>query len=282
MKKKIQSSCKKVVAMITAAVLVLGTSALLCGCSSSQSADSSSDSDESEMTGTILAGSEWPNYDHPTYHITYYGNGNTTGTVPAEPTTVSGGTYVTILDNTNGLATQYDDFSKWNTKPDGSGDYYWPGQHFTIDRDLELYAIYGYGLSGENAKGQTISYEQFLNSASTQYYHNGQVTDAYYGFVQYTVHANYSDAKGFIDYINKRSEYTYRLPENEDEFEEWELDPDTSLYALNVPDCKLWSNEVYADEYPYRYYASNSRDWVYQHTNPNQSADDCGFLIVCP
>ena len=75
------------------------------------------------------------------YHITYNGNGNTSGVPPFD--TLSPYIYdstVTVLGNTGSLAKTGFVFSGWNTAADGSGTNYAPTATFIITTDVILYA----------------------------------------------------------------------------------------------------------------------------------------------
>ena len=81
------------------------------------------------------------------YTLTYDGNGGT-GTVEAQ--TAPGGTSVTLRANAyekEGLT-----YMKWNTKADGTGTDYEPGDSFVLTEDTTLYAVWGYEIS-YNANG---------------------------------------------------------------------------------------------------------------------------------
>ena len=76
------------------------------------------------------------------FTLTYDANGGT-GTVEAQ--TAPGGTAVTLRANAfekEGLT-----FMKWNTKADGTGTDYEPGDSFTLNEDVTLYAVWGYEIS---------------------------------------------------------------------------------------------------------------------------------------
>ena len=77
-----------------------------------------------------------------TYSVTYNANGGTGAQVdPNSPYT--SGAKVTVLDANNFIYTNYN-FTHWNTKPDGSGTSYNPGDIFTIRGDITLYARWEY------------------------------------------------------------------------------------------------------------------------------------------
>jgi uncharacterized repeat protein (TIGR02543 family) len=75
-----------------------------------------------------------------TYTVTYLGNTNTGGTVPAGVTSYAGGTSVSILGNSGTLARTGYQFGGWNTAADGSGTNYVGGDTFNITQNTTLYA----------------------------------------------------------------------------------------------------------------------------------------------
>ena len=75
----------------------------------------------------------------PTYTITYDGNGNDAGNVPAA---TSGQGALTIASNSGGLSKAGVAFNGWNAKNDGSGLALTPGSSYTPSADMTLYAIY--------------------------------------------------------------------------------------------------------------------------------------------
>ena len=83
-----------------------------------------------------------------TYTVTYLGNTNTGGTVPAGVTSYAGGSSVTILGNSGSLVKlgtepsilTNSQFGGWNTKADGSGTNYVGGDTFNITQNTTLYA----------------------------------------------------------------------------------------------------------------------------------------------
>jgi len=77
------------------------------------------------------------------FRLTYDGNGNTGGVVPARPADYASGTQVTVLGNPvppNSLVQIGYQFTGWNTAPNGSGTSYVGGDTFTITQDTTLYA----------------------------------------------------------------------------------------------------------------------------------------------
>lgn len=75
------------------------------------------------------------------YSVTYNGNGNTGGVVPADAASpyLSGST-VTVLGNTGSLVNTGYTFSGWNTQAGGGGTSYAPGNTFSIGANTILYA----------------------------------------------------------------------------------------------------------------------------------------------
>jgi uncharacterized repeat protein (TIGR02543 family) len=74
------------------------------------------------------------------YTVTYNGNGNTSGSVPVDSHHYNYHDWVTVLDNTGGLAKTGYTFNGWNTKANGSGTSYAPGATFRIEGNTTLYA----------------------------------------------------------------------------------------------------------------------------------------------
>jgi uncharacterized repeat protein (TIGR02543 family) len=77
-------------------------------------------------------------------YITYFGNGNDSGTVPVDNNKYENNASVTILDKGTLSKTGYV-FLYWNTNPDGTGVSYDPGNYdrIQINNDISLYAIWG-------------------------------------------------------------------------------------------------------------------------------------------
>ncbi|MDW7660855.1 MAG: InlB B-repeat-containing protein [Bacillota bacterium] len=76
-----------------------------------------------------------------TYSLTYNGNGATSGTAPAPPTSYSTGTEVTVLGNSGGYEISGMNFDGWNTESNGSGTPYRAVDLLTITTtDVVLYA----------------------------------------------------------------------------------------------------------------------------------------------
>jgi uncharacterized repeat protein (TIGR02543 family) len=73
------------------------------------------------------------------YTITYNGNGNTSGTTPANGAYTSGGTTYNILGANTLVKTGYD-FAGWNTAADGSGTNYAAAATYALSANLSLFA----------------------------------------------------------------------------------------------------------------------------------------------
>ena len=77
----------------------------------------------------------------PTFTVTYDGNGNTSGTVPADGTNYEKDMTITVKENTGNLMKTGSTFTGWNTKEDGSGTSYTAGATLTMGtKNLTLYA----------------------------------------------------------------------------------------------------------------------------------------------
>lgn len=75
------------------------------------------------------------------YIVIYNGNGNTSGTVPVDSNTYQLNQSVVVSDNTGLLQNSGHNFNGWNTKADGNGTHYEPGDSFFIgNNNIILYA----------------------------------------------------------------------------------------------------------------------------------------------
>ena len=73
--------------------------------------------------------------------MAYNGNGTTSGTAPTDGSTpYTSGSTVTVLGNTGSMTKTSSVFSGWNTKADGTGTSYSPGETFTITSPVMLFA----------------------------------------------------------------------------------------------------------------------------------------------
>ena len=95
------------------------------------------------------------------YSISYNGNGNTTGAVPASTDTQTYNTLITVLGNTGTLASTGRRFTGWNTSADGTGSSYSADSTFNLGAaNVTLYAQWSYcSTSGNiNVVGTEIKY----------------------------------------------------------------------------------------------------------------------------
>lgn len=78
------------------------------------------------------------------YDVTFDGNGYTSGTLPENATMLSSGEQYTLPECPESLRKDIGEdtwlFLCWNTKADGSGTEYRPGETITITEDITLYA----------------------------------------------------------------------------------------------------------------------------------------------
>ncbi|MFC6334234.1 Ig-like domain-containing protein [Paenibacillus septentrionalis] len=75
--------------------------------------------------------------------VTYYGNGHSPGgTVPIDPTGYKAGETAIVLGNTGNLVKTDYHFVGWNTKADGTGTSYAPGDGIHMTENAELYAVW--------------------------------------------------------------------------------------------------------------------------------------------
>jgi uncharacterized protein (TIGR02145 family)/uncharacterized repeat protein (TIGR02543 family) len=77
----------------------------------------------------------------PTFTVSYGGNGNTSGTVPADSNKYETAANVTVKENTGLLLKTGSTFAGWNSKADGSGTSYAAGVSFPMgNANVTLYA----------------------------------------------------------------------------------------------------------------------------------------------
>jgi len=92
------------------------------------------------LHGNITFRPIWGEVTEIPYKVTYKANGGTGADVVVD--VVSGQLY-TVAGNTAFTAPAgYKDFAGWNTKADGTGVQYAPGEQFTITGDIDLYAVW--------------------------------------------------------------------------------------------------------------------------------------------
>jgi uncharacterized repeat protein (TIGR02543 family) len=118
------------------------------------------------------------------YSITYNGNGNTSGSVPALGTFVSGGSAYVIAGNSGSLARSGYTFSGWSTASGIGGTTYSVGANYSETRTLSLYATWtpaaltiSYAANGgtNGAPAPLTKYvgDTFTVAASTTFVKNG-------------------------------------------------------------------------------------------------------------
>jgi len=101
-------------------------------------------------------------------YVTYNGNGNTSGTIPVDPSSpYESGITVTVLGNTGELIRINDGgtsyyFTGWNINADGSGAYYMEGSTFIMGAsNVTLYAQWApYALHDIGPAGGYIFYDK--------------------------------------------------------------------------------------------------------------------------
>ena len=136
----------------------------------------------------------------PTYTVTYNGNGNTGGTVPADNQTYQQNATVTVADNTGNLTKTGYTFAGWNTAADGSGTNYNPAATFNMGTaNITLYAkwslvpTYTVTYNGNGNTGGTVptdnqTYQQ--NATVTVAGNTGSLTKTGYTFAGWNTAAD--------------------------------------------------------------------------------------------
>ena len=110
-----------------------------------------------------------------TYSVTYDGNGETSGSVPADATPYASGATVTVKGNTGSLAKTGYSFGGWNTQQDGQGTNYDAGSGtFSISDNTTLYAKW-------NANQYNINYYDQGGSPFSGSHESGYPTKHTYG-----------------------------------------------------------------------------------------------------
>lgn len=78
------------------------------------------------------------------YHVIYSGNGFDGGHEPVDNNTYMSGDSHIVLDNEGGIFRDRHVFMGWNTKSDGTGVSYKPGDQFSVTEETTLYAQWMY------------------------------------------------------------------------------------------------------------------------------------------
>ncbi|MBI9106447.1 MAG: InlB B-repeat-containing protein [Spirochaetales bacterium] len=96
------------------------------------------------------------------YTVTYDGNGNTGGSVPAIATE----SIITVLGNTESLVKSGYVFDGWNTASDGSGTSYSADSTFTIGTtDISLFAVWvKFSIESIRYASDAAEYDRFGSS----------------------------------------------------------------------------------------------------------------------
>ncbi|TFG60247.1 MAG: hypothetical protein E4H36_12400, partial [Spirochaetales bacterium] len=119
-------------------------------------------------TSDVILYAAWPVIS---YTVTYNGNGNTGGTVPADPGRYEEGASVVMPGNTGTLVKGGFYFAGWNTQADGGGTAYTAGQTLTMGAaDITLYAKWSvYSIGDTGPAGGYIFYDKGVFSAGWRY-----------------------------------------------------------------------------------------------------------------
>ena len=91
----------------------------------------------------LMIGCSGPDTEGKTYSIIYDANGATYGLPPTDNNRYTSGKSAKVLDKNN-LSKDGFEFLSWNTKKQGDGEKYNPGEFITVkNRNIRLYAIWG-------------------------------------------------------------------------------------------------------------------------------------------
>jgi len=135
--------------------------------------------------------------DPPMFSFSYDANGAQSGDLPAPASMNKGGSTITVAGNTGNLNKTGFSFSNWNTKQDGSGTTYLPGNTFTLPRqDVVLYAqwspypSYKTEYYRQNADNDDYTLHETENLSGAANTAANPVHKIYTGFTEYTNHPN--------------------------------------------------------------------------------------------
>ncbi|AKL96033.1 cell wall/surface repeat protein [Clostridium aceticum] len=134
--------------------------------------------------------------------VTYYGNGNTGGSVPTDSNRYAEGSSVTVLENTGNLVRSGYTFVGWNTQVDGSGIDYIPGSQVIMGiSNVTLYAkweavqvprytvtYHGNGNTGGSVPTDSNAYEE--GASVTVRGNTGNLVKTGYTFAGWNTQAN--------------------------------------------------------------------------------------------
>ena len=94
---------------------------------------------DSSITVRTSGNTVYRYFDRTSYRITYNGNNNTSGSVPSQQTLYYDES-ISISSNTGNLARKGYDFNGWNVSSSGTGKSYSPGDTYSTNAALTLYA----------------------------------------------------------------------------------------------------------------------------------------------
>ena len=106
-------------------------------------------------------------YVYGNYNIVYDGNGNTGGST-SNSESLPAGSDGTIAEN--GFVKELSRFKSWNTKADGSGIRYYPGDHIVSDESVTLYAqweLYQYKITYDGNGNDSGSTDTMVTEIGT-------------------------------------------------------------------------------------------------------------------
>lgn len=142
----------------------------------------------------------WYLYADKLFNVTYYGNSNTSGSVPTDATDYTSGTTVTVKSNSGSLARTGYDFGGWNTNSSGTGTNYTAGTGtFSITSDVTLYAKWikkttTITLNGNEGTGGSSSITGTYGSALPSFTKHTRTN--------YTLNGYYTSSSGGVKIIN--------------------------------------------------------------------------------
>ena len=181
------------------------------------------------ITSAITLYAKWT----PVYTVTYNGNGNTSGTVPADANTYLNGVTVTVLDNTGSLIKTGYTFSGWNTNAAGTGADRTPGSTFAMGSvNVVLYAkwtINQYTVTFNSLGGSAVS-SQNVNYGSTA------TAPAAPTKTSYVFDAWYTDSLG-----TNKFNFSTPITSSIKLFAKWLIkDADGNVYTETTINGKVW------------------------------------------
>ena len=98
-----------------------------------------------------------PAENDATYTVAYDDNGSASGTIPTDSNTYATDASVTVSENTGNLnISDTITFAGWNTKADGSGTNYAPGDTFNMGVKSQLFAQWKTTFEGDLTTDQTF------------------------------------------------------------------------------------------------------------------------------